>query len=202
MEELDSLTTESNDKLVKAKENLSSLITEYTVLSDKVNELKAKLSACKTKLLNTTEQVSKSEKTIEDLSNKIEKLPEEAKLISNEIKALESDENIDPSKVQLEIEGIELKIINIKTQIEVSKNTIKDLQRPIVDAQVCNSCHQNISEEHRHNWQLQSDSKILELNANRSILEKEEISLKSLKTDAGFCLLREIAWNKSRKARL
>jgi exonuclease SbcC len=181
--ELESVIVKDNLELALTVKKISELNAEYTVLNEKVNESKSKISSCKGKLASAVEQVTKSEKTLEDLANKRNKLLEEANQISKEKVSLEKEETLDVNALNAQLAEYDSQIIEIRTKIRSQKNLIQELESPISEGEICKSCHQNISEEHRHSWAVNAENQKVQLYADNVKLLKEENVLLAAKTE-------------------
>lgn len=173
-----------NVKLTSVKEQLATLNTEHSILTEKVSETKNKLTSCKIKLTSALEQVSKSEKALSELSDKRSKLLDEANDISNQKNKLQEQPVVNLSAQEELIKEYDAKIIELKAKMSSIKNIIKELESPISEGEVCKSCHQNISEEHRHNWSMTAENKKLEIEIEYKKIYDDDLILSKAKKEA------------------
>lgn len=182
--EIEKIIVTDNMELSVCTQKINSLNNEYTVLNEKVNETKNKLSSCKIKLNSALEQVVKSEQALSELTDKRNKLLAEAEDISKQKAKLQDQPALNLNDQEAFIKEYDIRIIELKTKMSSIKNIIKELESPISDGEVCKSCHQNISEAHRHNWSVTSENRKAELQTEYQKLHADEITLSQCKKEA------------------
>jgi len=182
-EESDKILTIYNKNISFIKDKLASLKSEYTLLSDKVSGSRAKISSITNTESICKDGIAKSHKTIEDLKLKIASLPKEAKDIQKELDSMQSwvDEH---KKEQIDIEPLNIdasklleKFLSAKNALIIVKVKLEELNNPITEEKNCSHCHQNISEEHKHNWTIKNKEEILKLEKDKITLNKDLLEL-------------------------
>lgn len=171
--------SEVNPKLNTIKEKLNAIKSEFSIINSKLLNNKNKSKEVKCKIEDCNTNIIKSNNTIKELKYKISKLLDEAKNIQNQIKQIEEDiskidlKNTDITVLKEKLNNLTQQIINIKTNINTEKTHLQELNKPIAEQDICDGCHQLISEEHRHNWKLSVEQKSSFINNRISSLEKE-----------------------------
>ena len=157
-----------NKQLTSIKEQNNKLKSEYTLLSDKASTINKRITDLKSKEVNSIEQISKYKKTIDEQKIKLTNLPNEANIIKQQIAITENSlkeykqQIINIDTLQIELRKINEEILNIKSLINIINTKIDALNKPITNDLICHNCHQVVSAEHKHNWQKDAKTEILQ----------------------------------------
>jgi len=171
------------------KEKLTTLKSEYTLLSDKVSGHRTKIANLKSTENSCKDSLLKSNKTIADLKTKNASILVESKDIKTELSSILSwidvhkKDNIDLDALNAEASKLLEKFLNAKNSLRLVRLKIEELNHPITDEKICTHCHQNVSDEHKHNWTEKNKKELLNLEKDKIALNKELTDLVDSRTE-------------------
>lgn len=157
---------QEDEKILNSlKESQSSLQSIINSLSEDISKIKSEISNSEflikdinSNLEKCTKDIAQKQTKISDLQLSVKNLPIEGKKISLSISnAKDKLQSLQKEKESIifsekDLDNIQNEIYSISTNILSLKKDISLKSNPLPKDSVCPSCHQELTEDHRHSW--------------------------------------------------